>query len=358
MRDTGLKKASRLYKARKFTLVLQLLEPQVFRFRQNFKFYYLLGMSCLNTSDFGGGYSYLQRALDLKPMDVNTLAGMAVIYLKRGDNSEALQHWFQILDNEPDNRLAKRGLDILKKYSNPEELIEYIESGRILSLLPDSGKIFPFIKTVLITLSILFLFVFSSYYAYLYFIKDDIKRPEIASIELNRFGSLIDDSISSTYNYTDKEIRKLFETIRHYFDTYQDNLAMREINRLLLSNADEDTRTKALLLAKYITVPGFTTLKNNFSYQEYIKEPELYLNCYVHWKGKVSNLLVTENEIRFDFLVGYEDEKVLEGIIPVSLDFGARIDTTLPIEILGKLTNTGSEIVLTAVSIHQYQLEQ
>ncbi len=358
MRTSGLKKASRLFKARKYTLVLQLLEPQVFRYRQNFQFYYLLGMSCLNTSDFGGGYSYLQRALDLKPMDINTLAGMAVIYLKRGENAEAIQHWFQILDTDSDNKLAKKGLDVLKKYSKQEDLIEYIESGKFLTLLPGSGKILSFIKNIVITIIIFFIIIISTYYFYLFFIRNDIKRPEIASVELSRFGPLIDDSAKSTYTYTNKELRKLFETIRHYFDTYQDNLAMREINRLLLSNADNETRTKALLLEKYITIPGFTTLKNNFTYQEFVKEPELYLNCYVIWKGKLSNLLVTENLISFDFLVGYEDEKVLEGIIPVTLNFGARIDTTLPIEVLGKIVSTDSEIILEAVSIHQYQNAQ
>ncbi|MCK5672653.1 MAG: hypothetical protein KAH95_04715, partial [Spirochaetales bacterium] len=125
MRSKTLKKASGLFKAGKYKQVLQLLEPQVFRYRQSFDFYYYLGISCLNTSDFGGGYSYLQRAITLKPDDINTMAGLALVHLKRQESSEAIQQWFQILDIEPNNKLAKRGLETLKKYTKQEDFIEY-----------------------------------------------------------------------------------------------------------------------------------------------------------------------------------------------------------------------------------------
>lgn len=332
-----------------------MLEPQVFRYRQNFNFFYYLGMSCLNTSDYGGGYSYLKRAIDIKPDDINTLAGLAIVHLKRQENSEALQHWFQILDLEPENRLARKGLEILKKYSRQEDLIEYIESGKIINLLPQTNRVHPVIKVIFISFIALLLITVSSLSIYNYFIKQEIRRPEIASVELNRFGSVIDDEVHSNYQFSDKEIRKLFETIRRFFDNYQDNLAMREINRLLLSNADNSTKEKVLLLASYITVPGFTTLKTNYTYQDFIKDPKLYENCYVNWKGRLSNLYISEEIISFDFLVGYDDEKVLEGIIPVILDFGARIDSSFPIEVLGKIVTTSDGIVIEAVSVHQYQ---
>lgn len=355
MRNKSLKKASKLFSTRKFTMVLQILEPQVFRYRQNFDFFYYLGMSCLNTSDYGGGYSYLQRAIDLKPDDVNTLAGLAVVHLKRQENSEALQYWFQILDLEQDNRLAKKGLEILKKYSKQDDLLEYLDSGKISHLLPKTGRISYLVRIIFITvISLTFIIIFSLP-LYNFFMKQEISRPEIASVELSRFGTVVNNDVHSRYKFTNKEIRKLFETIRRYFDSYQDNLAMREINRLLLSNADNNSKEKVLLLSAYITVPGFTTLKKNYSYQDFIKEPELYENCYIHWKGRLSNLIVSEKNIEFDFLVGYDDQKVLEGIISVTLNFGARIDPAFPIEVLGKLVTHADGTIIEAVSIHQYQ---
>ena len=79
MRSKTLKKATKLFKAGKYSKVLLLLESQVFRYRQSFDFFYLLGISCLRSSDYGGGYSYLQRAINIKPDDINTLAGLAVV---------------------------------------------------------------------------------------------------------------------------------------------------------------------------------------------------------------------------------------------------------------------------------------
>lgn len=355
MRSKTLKKASRLFKTGKYNKVLQILEPQVFRYRQSFDFFYFLGISCLNTSDFGGGYSYLQRAIDLKPDDINTMAGLALVHFKRQESSEAIQQWFKILDIEPNNKLAKKGLEILKKYSKQEEFIEYLESGRFLNLLPGRNSINPKIIRIIFIILVISIFSVSAFYAHNIFLKKDIKRQGISAIELNNFGSLTDKNLTGIYHFSDNEIRKIFESVRKYFESYHDNLAMREINRLLLSNADDSTKKKVKLLSSYMIIPGFTTLKTNYSYQEFLEEPELYQNCYIHWKGRLSNLIITDNLIMFDFLVGYDDKKILEGIMPVTLDFGARIDSDFPIEILGKINKADKEYFIEAVSVHQYQ---
>ena len=355
MRSKTLKQASKFFNMGNYNKVLQILEPQVFRYRQSFDFFYFLGISCLNTLDFGGGYSYLQRAIDLKPNDTNTMAGLALVHLKRQENSEAIQQWFQILDIEPNNKLAKKGLEILKKNSKQEDFIEFIESGKFLNLLPGRNTFAPKIKIFSFTALFIIIISVSSFFIYSTIIKTDIKRPEIAAVELNNFGSLTNKEIESLYHFTDNEIRKLFDTIRKYFDSYHDNLAMKEINRLLLSNADISTKQKAELLSTYITTPGFSTLKTNYTYQEFMKEPQLYINCYIHWKGRVSNLIISEEIIKFDFLVGYDDKKVLEGIIPVRLNFGARINSEFPIEILGKIVEEDGKYSIEAVSVHQYQ---
>lgn len=86
-----------------------------------------------------------------------------------------------------------------------------------------------------------------------------------------------------------------------------------------------------------------------------MSESKLYNNCYIHWKGRLSNLLITENLIMFDFLVGYDEKKILEGIIPVIMNFGARIDSDFPIEVLGKIIETDDGYFIEAVSVHQYQ---
>jgi len=355
MRSKTLKKAEQLFKAGKYSKVLLLLESQVFRYRQSFDFFYLLGISCLHSSDYGGGYSYLQRAIDLKPDDVNTLAGLAVVHLKRQESSESISRWFEMLDIEPNNKIAKRGLEALKKNSKPEDLMEYISSERFLSLLPDKSLNLRIYRNVLIITLIAVFCIFSSYYLYEKIFTNNITRPEIAAVSLNRFGAVSEDKTNTVYTFSDKEIRKIFETIRKNFENYNDNLAMRDINKLLLSNADNSTKAKIKLLTSYIRVPNFTSLKTNFTYQDFIKNPKLYNNCYINWKGRLSNLVVTESLISFDFLVGYDDKKVLEGIIPVTLKFGARINSDFPIEVLGKIVENSNIFAIEAVSVHQFE---
>ena len=84
-------KAQKLYRTKKYSHVIRFLEPQVFRYRENFKFYHLLGMSCLRTGDFGGAFSYLRRGIDLNHGDIETLLGLAVIHLKRRETAEAIR---------------------------------------------------------------------------------------------------------------------------------------------------------------------------------------------------------------------------------------------------------------------------
>jgi len=355
MRSKTIKKASKYFKIGKYNKVLQLLESQVFRYRQNFDFFYYLGISCINTSDFGGGYSYLKRAIDIKPDDINTMAGLALVHLKRQEKSEALQLWFKILDIDPNNKLAKKGLEILKKYTKQEDFFEYLESGKFLNLLPGRKSLNRVIGIFIIVFISLLIAISTFLYLNNDFLNEGLKRPEISVIKLNNFGSVTNNNLISDYVFTDKEIRKLFESVREYFDNFQDNLAMREINRLLLSNADNETKEKVRLLSSYITIPDFSTLKTNFSYQDFLETPKLYNNCYIHWKGRLSNLIITETVIKFDFLVGYDEKKILEGIIPVTLDFGARIDSDFPIEVLGKIVESDNSYVIEAVSVHQYQ---
>ncbi len=127
------------------------------------------------------------------------------------------------------------------------------------------------------------------------------------------------------------------------------------INRVLLSNADSAVKKEVLLLKGYLKPPTFSTLTTSYSYAEVVKQPLLYESCYVRWKGRVSNLVTTKTYIGFDLLVGYEKGTILQGIVPVKLNFPVKIDPSLAIEVLGRIHISQKKILLTGVSIHQFQ---
>ncbi len=356
MGGSQFRKAKKFYKQKKYSEIIQMLEPQVFRFRESFIFFFLLGMACLKTGDVGGAYSYLTRAHDLNPDNIDTLLGLSVVYLKKQDPQKTLSTWFLVLDRDPHNKIAQRGLKILRKYTDPEDLLEFLDSGKINKILPapafsmNKFKIFLIVAILFVTASGLF------YGSYLYLNKNK-HVPQRIGIESLTLEGTIDTSTTkkTLYNFNDKELRIKLLKIKNFFNNFNDNRAMREINRVLLSNADSTVKNQVKVLSGYLSKPSFATLKTKYTYQEVKKTPLLYHNCFVIWRGRVSNLVITENSISFDLLVGYADEKVLEGIVPVKLNFGAKIDSSLAIDVLGKIIIDGSQIRLLGTGIHQFQ---
>ena len=72
----------------------------------------------------------------------------------------------------------------------------------------------------------------------------------------------------------------------------------------------------------------------SFSFQEIHQFPQLYQNCYIKWQGRISDLVVTTKEISFNFLVGYQDKKMVEGIVPCRMEFEAILNEDYAYEIL------------------------
>ena len=333
----------------------------MFRYRESYRFFYILGMSCLYMNDFGGAYSYLHRALNIKSSDIPAQLGLAVVYLRRGETAEALKIWFNILDQDPKNRQAQRGLRLLKRHIEPDSFVELTESKRINTLLPKDRTRRPYLTAALIILVLGGGGIFS--YPYLSGVVSNMTREEprdnIASLDLSvdTYGSdrSSDDLL---FEFEEEELRRRYRRIIELFHDYRDNLAHREINRLQLSNISTELKKKLNLLEGYIRTPSFGTLQTDFSYEEVAETPQLYHECFVSWKGRVSNLSVGKEKIIFDLLVGYENKKVVKGIVPVELDYAAEIDPAFPIEVLGTIQTSGNSFKIMAHSIHQFSVEE
>jgi hypothetical protein len=151
----------------------------------------------------------------------------------------------------------------------------------------------------------------------------------------------------------EKQIAETFEMIKEYLLGYRDNLAIREINGLLRSNASVYVKEKARLMKTFVQDPDFSTVKDPFPYVEVRADPSLYADCYVVWRGKVANARIGESQITFDLLVGYEDETELLGLVPVSLDFAARIENGESIEVLGQVRVEDRQVRLRGISLHK-----
>ncbi len=356
MAGGDLKQAERLTRARNYPEVIRLLEPQVFRFRESFRFYYLLGMACLRTGDLAGAYSYLRRANQLNLDSVDCLLALAVLHLKRQELQEAIESWLAVQDLEPRNAIAQRGLNFVKQNPDIGRIVEELESDNLRRFLPERGLLAIALPRIFIALAGAALLVFAVPLAISLFERShQPARIGLAEMNLPESAIVADTASGGEYRYilTDRQIDTTFQRMKSDFADYRDNLVQREANLLAASNAAPVVKDRARLLASYLKAPSFASLRDPFSYDEVAADPTLYRDCYVDWRGRVSNLVVTRRQISFDFLVGYYDERVLEGIVPVRLDFAADIDAQYPLEVLGKVRLDSGRIALDAVSLHQ-----
>ena len=358
MSDT-LKDAYLLFNKKRYSDVIRILEAQVFRFRDNFNFFYLLGMSCLHQGDYGGAFSYLRRAVDLRENDINVLLGLAAVYLKRGDTGNALRLWLDIIDLDPANIQAQRGLNYLKKNSDPDEFTSLSGDDRIARFLPQSqarrgfNPLLIIIPLIIAALAALALIPYSRDLI-LGLLPSGNDRPGVSDVSLDERKDFVNLQGEHSYILTEKQIEDMFKDIQDYLYDYRDNIAQREINMLLLSNASEYVKDRARILERYIEAPELTSFTDNYEYADVMENQALYENCYVLWKGKSTNVEETAEAIKFDLLVGYHEEKTLDGIIPVSFNYMIKIVPDQPIEVLGKLVSDESgNLYLEGISIHR-----
>lgn len=337
---SGLKEAYKHYRARQFAELIRLLEPQVFLYRDNIEFYHLLGMSCLFTGDAGGAHSYLSRCMQLDPDHTNSMLGLAAAHLKRRETQEALRLWLEVLDSDPGNAKAKRGLNLVRSAESEGEILEKLNGGELYKLVPTPGFRIPgaalWAVAAIVVGTAAFLFGPPLYQE----LADRVsaQREGADVVELEASGdALLDYSGQFRVVLNEAELQSTMKDIQSYFNNYRDNMAMREINRVLNSNAAATVKQKVLLLSDYLSPPTFTDFRDNFTYADVTDQPWLYDGCWVRWRGRVSNLDVGSDEITFDFLVGYEDQRVLEGVVTARLDFAAEVEPGSSVELIGRV---------------------
>lgn len=129
-----LRRAASLAWQQRFVEQIGVMAPEVYRFRQSARFYRLLGVACLRTGDSRAARSFLLRAEQLAPDDVDVRLALCALYAREGDVDRALRGWLAVLDADPANRPAKRGLAILRA-GTPGELRRIAGSNDVEPLL-------------------------------------------------------------------------------------------------------------------------------------------------------------------------------------------------------------------------------
>lgn len=347
MRDT-LKIASDFLRCRQFDKAARLLQSREDVYEGNFDFYLMLGTSFLYLDDLGSASLYYKKARTIKIVNTDLQLGQAAIFLIRGDTDKAITYYLEILDNEPENKIAKNAMEFIRTSGDFSTICKWRDTGKIKQFFPPLGInphqimkiVFPIVACVLGCLCVLFVY-------------SRINKALQVRPDLRQFMLTVDDKKI----ITESKIDKSYSDALVFISNNQDNLAQIEVNKILLSDADVKIKQKARRLMDFIwTVPPtFDNLKNAVDYETFAKEPQLYLDCYTVWGGRIANFLPEENAYYFDLLQGYETKIKFNAIVRVKLtdNLVPLIENDKAIKILGKISTENGNLCLEAVSIFQ-----
>lgn len=363
MARTFIEQAEFLLSKKEYGKAKNLLEGKVIQYRESFHFFYLLGTACLYDRDYQGAKAYYQRAKAIKSRDPDLLLGMAALNLNRQNVPMALENYLEVLDYRPGDKTALKALNFLKKHGTQEELLHFVDSGRLKEFFPVLKFKFavtsrPWFRVIVVLL------LLSAIGGMVFFtgrmkVKEQLPpRADLESLELAFDGDneLFDSTGTFRYILTEEELEESYNLALKYFQEYRDNAAQVEINRILYSNAGYKVKKNARILMDYMEVPAFDTISDNYSLSQIQKEPYLYIDCYVQWKGTLANIKEYENLTTADLLVGYDTKHRVEGIVPMEIKAEAlsiEIDPKLPVTVLGRVKIRDSRVSLDCVSLYQ-----
>ncbi|WP_461247658.1 tetratricopeptide repeat protein [Treponema sp. R6D11] len=359
--DSFLNNVAILAKKRNYEGALTALKYEEERYYGSFKYYYLYGVICLYSGNYAEAHENFNLARKIKINDPNLMLGFAILYLKRMDTVQAVHYYLEVQELDKNNRIAKKALSVIRKYSAGEALSDWMTEN-MYKLFPPIPA--PFITTkTIINIAIILAAAFVIFFVVLINVKalpNPFKRNQrpTADFVLSNQERRESVQVDGIYKYilTRDQAINYYDKALSLFTSYRDEEAKKSLNRILESNASEGLKSRARLLMDNTQVPGFDNFKkaDNPALADVRAEPAIYRNVHVIWKGMATNVTITDEGTTFDLLVGYDTRKILEGIVPVVFFGPVSINTEKPLEVLGKITITdSSDIKLEGVAIHQ-----
>lgn len=373
----ALERAHSLLQRRKFSHVISLLEsgknPEMYR--ESFDYFLTAGIACLYLGDTGSAGAYFQRARRIRLTDPTLINAQAVLFLRRGDTDRALSYYVEVLDYDPDNKIALGAMEFIRTHGSYDDVCKAVDSGEIEKFYPPLGVNPDFIKRIFLSavggvvLAIL-IFSIAKFITGIqnFHISSSKERPDLSGLyltvdELANAQKKSRPAGNFKYSLSDDEIKKSYGLVKKYSTDYKENAARVEINRILNSNADEVTKANLRILLTHFGEHSFDSLSNyddNIPYADVnVAEKEnkldLYLGCTVAWAGRVTNEVIEGNSYRCVLLVGYEKMERVEGFVPLYFEEAPYppIDIERPVTVLGKIESENGKLSLSGRAVYQ-----
>jgi len=357
-----LDEAQILFRRKAWGKLIQLLEPLEAVYRDNLRFLYILGTAYLHAEDIGAAFSCFRRGRQIDFRSVPIMSGLAAVLIRRGESDKAVQLYIEILERDSRNRLARRGLDYLRKTEPDIDEINPRRNNRLKKLVypqPDWQPV-RLISFISLIVAVFILLVYLPDLSTLLAARANT-RPEIDAIQLTEQERAAPVGTEGSFKLilTGPQTISAFEQAKNLFNEFRDEAALIEINRLLFSNASSALKAKAEILKRHVRPPSFLTLPDRFDYKSVAEAPFLFNEVAVAWKGLPANTEYSETSLTFDLLVGYHQGRQLDGIVKVQVPFEFTILEAQALEILGRIRYIPEQtpsFYLEAAAIHMLPL--
>ena len=359
MRRDVLDAAQSLMNRRQFNKAIIMLESRRDFYEGVFDYYLILAVACLYAGDTGAASSYFQRARKIKLTSTTLLIGQAAIFLKRGDTARAIQYYMEVLDNEPANKIALSALEFIRESGDYGTICRWVDTGKIEQFYPPLGVNPLKIAGIVLPIAACILGVFVVFTVSTHIhppvtgSRADLSSLVLSVDERKNAEAAASDAGTHKYTLSARQISSSYEKALSYFQDYRDNAAQVEINRILNSNASNLVKRNAHTLMGYIEEPSFDTVKDSPSYQDVQAAPELYMDCWVVWSGRISDAVQEGSAYSCNLLVGYETMQKIEGIVPLKFAVPPVLESAKPLRVLAKISSDGGKLCLIGRAVHQ-----
>jgi tetratricopeptide (TPR) repeat protein len=259
---------------------------------------------------------------------------------------DAIFYWLNVLKIDPSNKKAKYMLDFLKRTNSTKYFCKIISFKNAVGSLPyynkynfllklnkKNIKIFIFIILGIICFSLISLSIYNFYFSVykIFGEKNDIENINTNYLPIDK--NIKNKDFTIFYN-SEREIEKDFDSIKYYISTKNYNGVIFLVNKINLSNAKYLTKEKARRYLSFINEPTYYDNISIPTYDEIYKSPQLYLNCYVKWKGIINDLDKKNNV--FKLLVYEKSDIYIKGIIRCFVDNSSFLFNNIKVDIFAK----------------------
>jgi tetratricopeptide (TPR) repeat protein len=350
--------ALELYRRGRYQEALDAFEAEIFKYRESPSYFYYAGLAALRLGDLEAATTYLKRCEQLTTTDdLDLLNALALLTLKSGKVSEAIEAYLRVLDLDHGNKAAKRGMAFIRKGIAQKRDLFWADPKSLEGFFPPMAsaprsrptarpsrpaeakglpKALP-VAALLLALGGLGLLAYFTLPSLM-----DLGQAKRLSTAANRTLTQVTQSAS-------KDLRDA----KRLLIKGRDNEAIILCNRVYnASDATAYDKELAVQMKGIAQAPDITKGFYNPSLSEIMRDPRLYEGCYVKFRGRATNIEQSPNRVNFDFLIGYQDGKKLDGIMSVYSDSGLAPEEENSYDVLGQVKLVNDTPLLRCVALH------